>query len=83
MFSLNYKNFVKPELLKYIKERHNIWLQNYSNNYVNDHCIGLKVSDLVKQKNEKPSFSFYFILIGLISFLAGYNFRDLTKRINN
>jgi hypothetical protein len=81
MFNPICKYFIKPETLKYIEERHNRWLINYSNNAVSKSYLGLKVSDLVKQKNEKPNFDNFSIFIGLISFLAGYNFHNLIKRV--
>lgn len=83
MFNPICNYFIKPETLKYIEERHNRWLINYSNNSnnsVSKSYPGLKVSDLVKQKNKKPIFDNFLIFIGLISFLAGYNFRNLIKR---
>jgi hypothetical protein len=81
MFNPICKFFIKPDMLKYIEERHNRWLINYSNNLVSKSYPGLKVSDLVKEKNEKPIFNNFLIFIGLISFLAGYNFRNLIKRV--
>jgi hypothetical protein len=81
MFNPICKYFIKPETLKYIEERHNRWLINYSNNAVSKSYPGLKVSDLVKQKNEKPKFDNFSFFIGLISFLAGYNFHNLIKRV--
>jgi hypothetical protein len=80
MFNPICKYFIKPETLKYIEERHNRWLMNYSNNSVSKSYPGLKVSDLVKQKNENPIFDNFLIFIGLISFLAGYNFRNVIKQ---
>ena len=81
MFNPICKYFIKPETLKYIEERHNRWLINYSNNAVSKSYPGVKVSDLVKQKNEKPKIDIFSIFIGLISFLAGYNCRNLIKRV--
>jgi hypothetical protein len=82
MFSFNRKHFIDPELSKYIKEQHNKWLINYSNNSVLKDYPGVKVSDLVKHKNEGNIFpNSSFIFISLISFLAGYNFCYLTKKV--
>ena len=81
MFSLNCKHFVNPEMSKYIKEQYNRSLIKYLNNSVVEKPIGLKVSDLVKEKYKKPiCLNSQFFFISLISFLAGYNFRYLIKR---
>lgn len=72
------KQFVNPEMSKYIKEQTNKWLKNYSNN---SHYT--RVSDLVKQTNEDSKLpNNYLILpfVSLISFLAGYNFCNLIKQ---
>ncbi len=77
MFSFKYKQISNPEILKYINNK---WL--YSNNSV-DQKLGLKVSDLVKEKNKKPNFpdSFpFFIFLGLISFMAGYNYSRIYSK---
>jgi len=86
MFSFSRKHVIEPELSKYIKEQHNKWLINYSNNSVlkgyPGGYPGVKVSDLVKHKNGGNIFPNYsFIFISLISFLAGYNFCYLTKKV--
>jgi len=81
MFSSNYNPFLNSEMAKHIKEQNNKLFKKYSNNNVFETNIGLKDFDLVKQQNNKI---FFFnsscIFIGLISFLAGYNFRYLIKR---
>ena len=77
MFSYKHKQFSNPNLLKYINNK---WL--YSNNSVQQR-LGLKVSDLVKEKNKKPNFpdSFpFFIFLGLISFVAGYNYSRIYSK---
>lgn len=79
MFNPIYKHFIKPDTLKYIEKKHNIWLNNYTNNLIPKTYQGLKVSDLVKQKNETPVLNNFSFFIVLISFLAGYNFRYLIK----
>ena len=77
MFSFKYKQISNPEILKYINNK---WL--YSNNSVQQ-GLGLKVSDLVKEKNKKPNFSDpfpFFIFLGLISFVAGYNYSRIYSK---
>jgi hypothetical protein len=83
MFSYKHKQFSNPKLLKYIKEQNDKWLSKYSNNSVYPGLgLNVKVSDLVKEKNKKPNFPGpFFIFLGLISFIAGYNFRCLIKQV--
>lgn len=81
MFSLNCKHFIHPEMARHVKEQNNKWFKNYSNNNVFKTHLGLKVTDLVKQKNnESFFFNSQYIFISLISFLVGYNFRYLIKQ---
>jgi hypothetical protein len=75
MFSYKHKQFSNPNLLKYINNK---WL--YSNNSVYS-GVGLKVSDLVKKKNKKPNFPDpFFIFLGIISFIAGYNYSRIYSK---
>ena len=81
MFNPIRKFFIEPDTLKYIEKIHNRFLINCSNNFFPKTYTGLKVSDLVKQKNEKPILNNFSFFIVLISFLAGYNFRYLIKEV--
>lgn len=78
MFSLNHKNIGNSKLLNNIEEK----MRN--NLYFKPH-IGFKVSDLVKQNNRNPinpySPKSLLIFMSLISFLAGYNFHYIIKRV--
>jgi len=79
MFSTKYRQYVNPELLKYIKEQNDKWLNKYSNKSVINAYSGVKVSDLVKEKNKNNIYSSFFFT-ALISFMAGYKFRHLIER---
>jgi hypothetical protein len=75
MFSYKHNQFSNPKLLKYINNK---WL--YSNNSVYS-GVGLKVSDLVKEKNKKPNFpDSFFIFLSIISFIAGYNYSRIYSK---
>jgi hypothetical protein len=77
MFSFKYKQISNPEILKYINNK---WL--YTNNSVQQ-GLGLKVSDLVKEKNKKPNFPDpfpFFIFLSIISFMAGYNYSRIYSK---
>ena len=76
MFVLNRKQFVNPEMSKYVKDYTNKWTRNLTEKYSNNSSY-TRVSDLVKHTNEEPKLpnSFYILpFVSLISFLAGYNF---------
>jgi hypothetical protein len=78
MLNLNRRQFINPEMSKYIKEQTNKWLEKYSKTH--NSIQGIRVSDLVKQKYMDPKLpDLYIILpfVSLISFLAGYNFYNL------
>lgn len=80
MFILNRKPIINPEMYKYITEQtlrlQNKWLKNVEERYSNNSPY-IRVSDLVKHKDEGPQLpnSVYLIpFVSFISFLAGYNF---------
>ena len=81
MFSLNHKNIGNSKLSNYIEEQN----KQIRNNLYFKPNIGLKVSDLVKQNNPNPinpySPKSLLIFMSLISFLAGYNFHYIIKRV--
>lgn len=86
MLNFNRKQFVNPEISKYIKEQTNKWIQKHSNNSVSTlhgSTIGLSISDLVKQKHEDIKLPKCYLIIpfvSLLSFLAGYNLSNIIKR---
>jgi|688.fasta_scaffold1002478_1 hypothetical protein len=85
MLILNSKQFVNPEMSKYIKEQTNKWLISLQEKHSNkpNYISGLRVSDLVKQTDIEPKLpNNYFILpfVSLISFLAGYKFCNLIHK---
>ncbi len=83
MLHLNRKQFVNPEMSKYIKEQTNKWLTSLQKKHSDKSISGVRVSDLVKQTTIDPELpNHYFILpfVSLISFLAGYNFCNLIHK---
>ena len=84
MFSLNYKNIVNPnpKLSRFIQEHNERRFKNYSNGNFSNSYLGLRVSDLVKEKYKNNIFpNSMVVFISFISFLAGYNFRYIIKRV--
>lgn len=69
MFNLISTRLINPEMSKYIKEQ---WIRKYDKN-----------SYLVKYDYEKQLPNIYMLLpfVSLISFLAGYNFRNLISTL--
>lgn len=74
MFNLNCKNLINPEMSKYIKEQ---LIRKYDSNRNSYN------SYLVKYDYTKQSPNMYILLpfVSLISFLAGYNFRNLISTL--
>lgn len=87
MFAINRKQFINPEISKYIIEQTNMSIQKYLRNPENklsnikaDNSYNqIRVSDLVSQKNPFPYFYNFLPFVAIISFLAGYNFHKLTN----
>ena len=77
MYRFKSNSFVNPEMSKYLKEQTNKCIEKHLNNYNT-----LRVSSLVKCKNiepKLPGFCFGLAFVSLISFLAGYNFRNIIE----
>ena len=71
MFNLNCKNLINPKMSNYIKEQ---FIRKYDTN---------RNTYLVKYDYEKQLPNIYILLpfVSLLSFLAGYNFRNLISTL--
>lgn len=88
MLNLNRRQFINPEMSKYIKEQTNKSIARLQEQYSKkdklewESAFPKQVSDLVKHsdidiKENLPNYYFILPLVSLISFLAGYNFYNL------
>ena len=82
MFMMFKKNYINPNLSKYIKEENNKWLKKYSTNSNFQNEVGLRVGYLVKQKTKNfNNSSFFFIMLTsfITIILVGCNSSILIK----
>lgn len=86
MFAYDRKQFINPQMSKYLNEQTNKSLEKYlrkpKNKLINIEDLSSNFgisSDLILQKKDPPSIYFFLPIVACISFLAGYNFRKLTN----
>lgn len=77
---------IKPELSKYIKESTNKYIEKYCNNHKlynsKSNFTSLRNDTYISPETPDTNNVYYLLtFVSLISFLAGYNFRNLNQKI--